>query len=161
MLPETQPADEARYDASDLSVDRSVVTSDGRIVPRVYGADFDPRVWESSGGLSIAAPDYAKVLASLNVRSANPVLDPTRIDLMLNNGYGFDWWSPLSPRTGAKSGGIWGTSTLLDYVENGVSFVACFDKDAIGIDSNAVRTAVANTVFPTTDLFPSFGIASF
>jgi hypothetical protein len=45
-------------------------------------------MWDAAGGSSVAAPDYSKVLASLNLRSGNPVLDSTTIDLMLNNGLG-------------------------------------------------------------------------
>ena len=152
LLPETQPASEAKYDSIVLGVGRSVVTGDGRIVPLVYGGDFDSRVWDAGGGLSVAAPDFAKVLASLNVRANNPVLDATRIDLLLNNSFGFDGVQG-SPRQAWKGGAIWGLSSTLNFVDQGISYVVCFGKNEVGgafyPDFPALRSAIAATSWPS------------
>jgi CubicO group peptidase (beta-lactamase class C family) len=164
ILAADQPADEAKYDSSLLDVGKSVVTGDGKIVPRVYGADFDSRVLQAGGGLSVAAPDFAKVLASLNVRSGNPVLSSGSIDLILGNSFGFDGVQG-SPRQAWKGGLLWGLSSTVNFVEQGISYVVCCSKDNTGSsfypDFPALRSAVANTTWPSQDLFPTFGIPSF
>jgi hypothetical protein len=133
-------------------------------VPLVYGADFDSRVWDAGGGLSVAPPDFAKVLASLNVRANNPVLDATRIDLLLNNSFGFDGVQGL-PRQAWKGGAIWGLSSTLHFVDQGISYVVCFGKNEVGggfyPDFPALRSAVAATSWPSQDLFPAFGLPPF
>jgi CubicO group peptidase (beta-lactamase class C family) len=160
-LPEAQPADEARYDSTHLNVGWTVASPGGRIVPVVYGADFHHEIADS---VSLPAPDFAKVLASFSVRTGNPVLDATRLDLMLNNAFGFDGVS-TGPRRGWKGGAMWGQGSTIHVVENGVSYVVCLGQNDVPggfySDFPALRSAVAATTWPAGDLFPTFGIPSF
>ena len=136
-------------------------------MPRVYGGVFDPVVWDASGGMTMALPDAAKVLASFSQDGA--VLNSTNNLLMLNNRYGFDGGLAVGPGVspnGWKNGGTLGASAQLHVVRGGTSFIVAFNKMLPGEqrfrnDFPNLQTAVNNTAWPASDLFPTFGIDSF
>src|SRR4029450_9986456 len=91
-----QLPDEARYHSRDLFAFKSVMTPDRPLVPAGYGNE-PMEMMETSGGLSAAAPDVARVRAAMNVKPYTPLGRPA-VDSLLSsaatnggNGHGFDW----------------------------------------------------------------------
>jgi CubicO group peptidase (beta-lactamase class C family) len=162
---ESRLADEPLYHPSRLGVGASLATADRRMVSTAYGAHFHYVTWD---GLSLATPDFAKILASFNARSNNPVLSPTSIDLMIENAFGFDGSNLGWPRSAWKGGDMEGSASTIHFREGGISYVLAYNRNSLPMpwdtgypDFTALRTAVANTTWPAGDLFPSFGIPSF
>src|SRR5262249_14249910 len=85
-----QPPDEAQYHDDALKLERSVMSNNQPLVPLQYGW-FNLPALSGAGGLSVAALDFARILAALNLRSGNPVLDPPQIDTMLRDFVGWDF----------------------------------------------------------------------
>jgi CubicO group peptidase (beta-lactamase class C family) len=158
-------AAEARYDSAVLNVGPSVVTTQPTMYPMPYGADMDPNAWEASGGLTMAAPDYAKVLACFSV-GADPmvvdkVLTEASRDFMLSNRVGFDGGDAMF--SAWKGGMLMGAQTQLHVVKGGISFIVCFSRDFDSSPINAnfpdLRAAVDAESWPINhDLFPTPGI---
>ena len=163
----SQPVTEAFYDSRYLDVGPSVLSAAGTWVPGPYGAMFDPAVWVASGGLTGAAPDFAKIAASFSRPGA--VLDTTRIDLMLTQRYGFDGGDNTAggPINGFKAGGMSGTAANIHVVRNGISFCVAFNKNIedgryLGV-FQTMRDAIARTVWepPNENLFTVAGLPPF
>jgi CubicO group peptidase (beta-lactamase class C family) len=163
-LPEAQLPDEARYDDPRLVTAPTIVSPGARIVPRVYGAEWDHA---ETDGLSVAAPDFARVLASFSPGNASPILDTARVNLMLDTGIGFDIdkIGTTPTRWGSKGGTITGQGSNVHVRENGDSFVMCINQNEVpGFfwpDWDDLHTAVEQTSWGTTDLFPDFGMLPF
>jgi CubicO group peptidase (beta-lactamase class C family) len=171
VLPEHQTTAHARYDDHWLNVGKSVMSPGGRIVPYVYGADIDSKLIDGSGGIAIAGPDMARILAALNVpgaimsdASVNQMLVPT-VPMPLDR-MGFDGGLAAGPLNGWKSGMLVGTEANLHFVKGGTSFFVAFNKDfddgTYLNDFQTLRTAITNSpgLLVGDDLFPSFGMKS-
>lgn len=180
----TQPSGEARYHARDLVLGQSVMSPARPLVPREYG-DENLETMETSGGLSAAAPDLARVLAAMNARPYTPLGRPA-VDSLLQqaavhggNGHGFDWldtFDPTNRRYRGPKGGLLQTSQSgLWYESDGISYVILWNgqhtKSNLTLDegedvntwypqfTKVLQAAAAHT-WPSTDLFPNFGMAS-
>jgi CubicO group peptidase (beta-lactamase class C family) len=154
--PATIPSDEASYDTGGLNTGRSTVDP-SLTVPEAF-ADYDPGLYDASGGLSLPAPHFARVLACLNLRSGNPILSPSTIDLMLDNGLG---WDSVSGARLRKGGGTPGTTAWLDYRRGGVGIAVSFNRDYVPDRLDALFNAINATSWPSTDLFPAYQMPSF
>jgi CubicO group peptidase (beta-lactamase class C family) len=189
-----QPPGEALYDSSwayfglsmrDLYVAPSEVDADQHLVPMPYGAGaFNLEATVGAGGLSMAMPDLARMLAGLNVQENNPVLDPQDIggyfsQSMTKNQvapgqHGCYGWDAVSAQAGgyaANKGGLFaGTSSTIYFQTGGLCFAVAWNYDQINIpdgDSTYVypdwpdlRAAAVGNNVSSRDLFPQFGMAS-
>jgi len=171
-----QPADEARYydKWSEVGVPQWYWPSVDELAPFSYGV-YTTSLYDGSGGLSVAPVDYARIMASLNVRNGNPVLTPASIDNILSNSYGFDGspYSPVvpplpSPYVVDKGGLISGTQSVVLFNQGGMSYVAFWDRDDVYFyDPNwyPVFQELVNAInaanFGSVDYFPTFGMPSF
>lgn len=177
-----QHPDEARYHARDLMVAQSVMTPNRPLVPVGYGNE-PMEMMETSGGLSAAAPDLARILAAMNVRPYTPLGRPA-VDSLLSsaavnggNGHGFDWVSfdQATGRYRGPKGGLLQTNQAglwYDSDPNGFSYVILwnglhtkddlnlFDGEDVGWypTFDAVLNAAASHAWPLADLFPGFGM---
>jgi len=163
-----QPANEARYHHDALLVQPSVQSDLRPLVPEQYGgwtlASFD-----AAGGLSLAAPDFAKILAALNV-TPNPILRHDQVQAMLQNSYGWDFMKQRSSRGGpfyhgVKGGYIGGLQSMINYTEGDISYVVYWAKNEVrGVwypDFPELEGAIRSTKWGAADRFPDFGIPSF
>jgi CubicO group peptidase (beta-lactamase class C family) len=178
-----QPPDEARHHSRDLLLQQSVMTPARPLVPREYG-DENLETMETSGGLSAAAPDLARVLAALNARPYTPLGRPA-VDSLLHhasvngrNGHGFDaleLFDAANHRYRGSKGGLLQTSQSgLWYETDDFSYVILWNghhtKSNLTLDAledsswyptfPAVLTAARAYSWPQTDLFPTFGMQS-
>jgi CubicO group peptidase (beta-lactamase class C family) len=179
----TQPAGEARHHPRDLVLRPSVMSPDQPLVPREYG-DENLETMETSGGLSAAAPDLARVLAAFNARPYTPVGRPA-VDSLLKhasigggNGHGFDWLELVDTATqryrGPKGGLLQTSQSGIWYDGGDFSYVILWNGLHTGADLTLdpgdgpgwyprftrVLEAAATHAWPTTDLFPSYGMPS-
>ena len=76
---EGQAAGEARYHPTVFAVGQSVVDPDRRLRTSGYGGYWNLERNDGGGGLSGSVVDVARVLAMLDVRTSNPVLQPAAI----------------------------------------------------------------------------------
>lgn len=138
-----QASGEVRYHAKIPSVGRSVMTSDRPWVPGASGP-FNIENMDSHGGIIMAAPDYAKVLAAFDLDD-NPVFkkeETAKAVGSLNH-----------------TGGLHGTSTVvLRYGK--LSFVLFFNQGNVALPNfdqlNDIAKKVPNWL--NADLFPMVGI---
>jgi CubicO group peptidase (beta-lactamase class C family) len=181
-LPAAQPADEARYHSRDLSVAQSVMTPARPLVQRGYG-DESLEMMETSGGLSGAVTDVARLLAAMNARPYTPLGRPAVESLILNaavnnaNGHGFDrlelFDKPNGLYRGPKGGLLHTSQSGAWFQTNGLSTVIVWNGQHTGRNltldqgdgagwypqfTRVLQAAAAHT-WPSTDLFPSFGMA--
>jgi len=184
----TQHPQEARHHSRDLVLQRSVMTPSPPLVPRPlvpreYG-DENLETMQTSGGLSAAAPDLARVLAALNARPYTPLGRPA-VDRLLQiaavngmNGHGFDrleLFDAANQRYRGPKGGLLQTSQSgLWYESDGFSYVILWNgqhtKSNLTLEPgednpwyqrfDAVLQAAAAHPWPKTDLFPAFGMPS-
>jgi len=178
-----QPADEARYHSRDLSVAQSVMTPARPLVQRGYG-DESLEMMETSGGLSGAVTDVARLLAAMNARPYTP-LGRSAVESLLRsaavnnrNGHGFDWLElfdkPSERYRGPKGGLLLTSQSGVWFETNGFSYVIVWNgqhternltlepTDSPGWYPrfDRVLQAAAAHTWPSTDLFPSFGMPS-
>ena len=178
-----QPADEARYHPRDLGMTLSLMSPSRPIVPRGYGDEhFETR--ETSGGLSGAVVDVARLLAAMNARPYTP-LGRTAVESLLAHaavpgrlGHGFDWLERFDPAKGryrGPKGGLLQTSQSGAWFEtdglctvvvwNGVHTgpnLTLDDGDGAGWYPrfDRVLNAAAGQSWPVPDLFPTYGMVS-
>ncbi len=76
---ETQPPDEARYHPTAFYTGQSVVDPDRRLRVSSYGGGWNFERDDGGGGLSGSVVDVARLLAMLDIRTQNPVLQPAAI----------------------------------------------------------------------------------
>ena len=172
-------AAETPYEPRDPWIGNSVMSPSYGLVPGPDGT-FNLSNLDSAGGWVLAAPDYAKVLASFDLGAADPLLTPASVGTM---------WSPptaafpntlrgwfLQPMKNAHGGNVnayWhngslpGTASLVIHRADGLSFVLFLDRDVPGFLQASAEglqlNKIANKVhsWPTRDLFPSVGIPAF
>lgn len=173
-----QPADEARYQATDLQVAPSQQTPQQPLVASGYG-DYDLAVAQGGGGLSAAATDLARLVAIFIDQKDNPAMSRATITTMLNNavalnknnpraGYGLDGARQNSNGSlyGQKGGLIANAASVFQFNDQW-GFVMLFGSPA-QLDSqppypswypdfSAVMN-IATGVGWTQDLFPTYGM---
>ncbi len=112
-----QPDDEARYYDVLLQTTQSDVDPLRPLIPFQYG-EFDYKAWAAGGGFSIAAVDFAKVLAALNT---SVLLNDATRRSMLVNAYGWDF--SLETSGGAihtvKGGYLEGHQSTVNFTQRG------------------------------------------
>jgi CubicO group peptidase (beta-lactamase class C family) len=178
-----QLPDEARFHSRDLQVSSSVMTADRPLVPAGYGNE-PLEMMETSGGLSAAAPDLARILAAMNVKPYSPLGRPAVDSLLAQaaiggaNGHGFDWltFDAASGSYRGPKGGLLQTSQAgIWYDSNGFSYVILWNglhtkDDLVHPDDedtgwypifDKVLAAAAKHAWPLADQFPTFGMPSF
>jgi CubicO group peptidase (beta-lactamase class C family) len=161
------PADEALYhDSAALDV----IALD-QLKPTQSYQDPIER-WDSSGGMSAAAPDYAKVLAALNANPC-PILKPDSIASILTDMLGWDQNRPdlAGNQRWIKGGSLSGVSTSVCYSQTGYSYVLLFNRGWNETDPVSgggwpvwadLDVAMGATAMSTADLFadPSIDLGS-
>jgi CubicO group peptidase (beta-lactamase class C family) len=130
-----QEQDEARYHHEELQIVQSVMSDDRPLVPVQYGG-FNVPVWDAFGGLSVAAVDFARVLAALNLRRNNPILGPRSIDLMLSDFIGWDYPHGRDSRPRSfhrvKGGLLAGLQSTVNFTQGDrFSYVLYWAKDGL------------------------------
>jgi len=161
-----QTADEARYHDGALGLGPSVMTADQPMAPAPYGT-INLENGDGVGGLSVAAVDYARIVAALNVATANPILQPDTITAMLKGQYGWDLMSPIGGGTyhGVKGGYLPGLQSSVSFTSGGVSYVVYWNKDRLQEGQfypsfPELEAAIAATTFAAPDLFPIYSMPS-
>lgn len=178
---EDQPADEVPYHPTFFSTGPSVMEPDRRLRATGYGGWWNLERDDAGGGLSGAAVDVARLLAMLDVRIANPVLEPATIANLFTlaqagGGHGFDTGMVLDASAGTYYGMKGGdipesNQNCVRYKTGDISMVVCWNRHDIaegaGGDSwwypdfpDVLKAARLNT-WGTADLFPSYGMSSF
>lgn len=179
---EDQPADEARYHPTRFAIGPSVVDADRRLRAGSFGGAFNPERDDGGGGLTGAVTDMARLLAMLDIRTNNPVLNPATIaDLFRNGGsgggHGFDTSFIQDANAGiyyGQKGGDIGDSNqnCVRYLTGNLSMVICWNRSDIG-EGTPLSDSWWYPEFPdllararqqswgAMDLFPAFGMQSF
>jgi CubicO group peptidase (beta-lactamase class C family) len=179
---EDQPADETRYHPTFFYSGGSVMEPDRRLRASAFGGGWNLERDDAAGGLTGAVVDVARLLAMLDVRSNNPVLNDTTIASMFANaaaggGHGFDTARVDNASTGAYYGMKGGdipesNQNCVRYQTGDLSMALCWNRHDIG-EGTPPRDAWWYPDFPalldvaraqswgTTDLFPNFGMISF
>jgi CubicO group peptidase (beta-lactamase class C family) len=167
----------------ELTAGPSIRTPQRPLVADQYGG-FDLEMLSGCGGLSVAVTDMARLIASLSVRTGNPVLEPGTINEWLVNAatatatlsgpdaHGYHGWDGVhadppgsQAYRGAKGGDLAGTGTEAIFAIDGLSYIFML--------GNNNRPGVKVKWYPplaeiqpppdweTADLFPQFGMPSF
>ncbi len=164
-----QEQDEARYHDDELKLGQSVMSDDQPLVPFQYGA-FNLLALAAPGGLSVAAVDFARVLAALNLRSNNPVLAPEAIDMMLRDFIGWDFphgdGTPGGSYHRVKGGLLDGLQSTVNFTQGQFAYVVYWARDDVrGVwypEFPALQEAIRTTLDRMArDRFPDFGMPSF
>ena len=177
---ENQLADEARYHPTFFGIGPSMVDADRRLRGSGYGGYWNLERDDAGGGLSGAVVDVARLLAMLDIRTGNPVLQPATIATLFTmaqagGGHGFDTGSVLDATAGTyygMKGGSLGESSqnCVRYLTNDFSMVLCWNRHDVAEggsdgwwypDFPAVLNAARAHTWDATDLFPTFGMPSF
>lgn len=133
-------AGEAFYRSGSNNVWASVNLPGAPLAPAPH-AGWNYGAIEAAGGLSMAAPDVARLLAMLNTRTKNTIYsnnvnvdtDPTTVDIMLNNAYGFDqvvMGNGFYPAW-VKGGYLDGLQSSVVYRQLGASYVLFFARSEL------------------------------
>jgi CubicO group peptidase (beta-lactamase class C family) len=168
MLVAEQLPGEARYHDDKLWIAPSVTSDEQPLVPFQYGADNLPAL-AGAGGLSVAAADFARVLAALNLGDNNPVLNSRSVMNMLENYFGWDFhgYRTLDGRYHRLKGGyLEGLQSTVNFTQGEYSYVIYWAKDGLVgewyPEFPALRAAIPKTLNPgQRDRFPDFGMPSF
>jgi CubicO group peptidase (beta-lactamase class C family) len=161
-----------------LASGHSLMTPDQPLVPYVYGY---PNVESTpgAGGLSAAATDVARLIATFNVAGDSPILKETTRSTMLQNAayatahypghgfYGFDQVDVIDAAKGyysANKGGALFTSDNAYYFwMGGISFVICENGHG-SIGDTPLVTGLEDAAnaqnWGDVDLFPVYGMPS-
>jgi CubicO group peptidase (beta-lactamase class C family) len=176
-----QAANEARHHPRDLTLFPSVMTPSRPLVPAGYGNEH-LETMETSGGLSAAATDIARILAAMSAKPYSPLGRPA-VDSLLQqaaingqNGHGFDrleLFDPTNRRYRGPKGGLLQTAQAGVWFESdGFSYVILWNgqhtkDDLIQHDGedvgwyptfNAVLDVARNHPWPAGDQFPHVGM---
>jgi CubicO group peptidase (beta-lactamase class C family) len=177
-----QLPDEARHHSRDLVLFPSVMTPSQPLVPAGYG-NVHFETMETSGGLSAAAPDLARILAAMNAKPYTPLGRPA-VDSLLEkaakngrngNGHGFDemTFDPASKSYRGAKGGLLGEAQAgIWFDSNGFSYAILWnglhtkddlvhnDGEDVGWSPtfHAILDAARNHAWPASDQFPTFGM---
>jgi len=156
-----QPQDEARYHDVLLRTIRSQVDPARPLVPIQYG-EFDYAAWAAAGGFAVTAVDFAKVLASLNT---DALLNSATRASMIRNAYGWDGARSDNGMLHVWKGGLLiGLQSTVNVTQGGVAYVVYWNRSELPPDPMwypefpSLVDAIDRTLWPTGDLFPSFGI---
>jgi len=178
---EDQPVGEARYHPTRFGAGASVMEPDRRLRAEGFGGPWNLERNDAGGGLSGATVDVARLLAMLDVRTGNPVLEPTSISNLFTlasagGGHGFDSASVLDASKGRyygmKGGSLPESSqNCVRYRSDDFSMVVNWNRHDVGEgmagdqwwypDFPAVLNAARAHSWDATDLFPTYGMASF
>ncbi len=177
-----QPADEARYTDITMPIVQSVVDAGQRLVPAGYG-DANYSVIGPAGGMSSAVVDMARILAALNLSSAdNPLLAPSEINAMFKaatatftntggvvtgmRGHGWDYCTsqPNGGWYAQKGGSENDNQSCVRHSTDDISMAvawahAIVDGDWYPDFPEVITPAMAQN-WGTTDLFPTYGMPS-
>jgi CubicO group peptidase (beta-lactamase class C family) len=175
---ESQAADEARYHPSRLVTGASVVDPDRRLRAWGYGGFWNLERDDAGGGISASVVDVARLLAMLDIRTSNPVLEPATIASLFGlaaagGGHGFDAAAVIDAAAGSyygmKGGSLPESSqNCARYMTGDYSMVICWNRSDIGEgaggdgwwypDFPAVLNAARASSWTAGDLFPQFGM---
>jgi hypothetical protein len=175
---ETQPADEARYHPTRFDTGPSVVDPDRRLRVSGYGGYWNLERDDAGGGLSGSVVDVARLLAMLDIRTSNPVLQPATIANLFTlaaagGGHGFDSAQVVNATTGdyygMKGGDIpESNQNCVRYRTGDYSMVVCWNRSDIGEgaggdgwwypDFPAVLAIARSSTWGRGDLFTGFGM---
>jgi CubicO group peptidase (beta-lactamase class C family) len=179
---EDQPVGEARYHPTWFGAGPSVMEPDRRLRAEGFGGPWNLERNDGGGGLSGATVDVARLLAMLDVRTANPVMLPSTIANLFTlaaagGGHGFDTASVIDAGKGTyygmKGGSLPESSqNCVRYRTDDVSMVINWNRHDIGEGSagdqwwypdfpGVLDAARAHTWDASSDLFPAFGMATF
>jgi CubicO group peptidase (beta-lactamase class C family) len=168
------PTDEAYYHyySSPQSSSPDLITLDRLRQSPPYTEHIEN--WDAAGGLSIAATDYAKLLAALNLTTlSNPILKPERIASIFTNYLGWDQSQP-DPKGGNrwfKGGSLDCCATSVCHSMSGFSY-ALFYNRGFAMDPPKsgggwpiwpdLDTGMSGTTMSSIDLFsdPSINLGS-
>ena len=177
---ESQGSDEARYHPTFLRVGPSVVDPDRRLRGEGYGGYWNFERDDAAGGISGAVVDLARLLAMLDVRSLNPVLNAATISSLFTvassrGGHGFDSArvddAAAGMYYGMKGGSLPESSqNCVRYQTGDISMVVCWNRHDITEGGNdgwwypdfpALLAAARAQSWGNIDLFQQFGMPSF
>jgi CubicO group peptidase (beta-lactamase class C family) len=172
-----QALDEARYHPTRLDLNPSVMLPDRRLAPHNYGGFWNLDRDDGGGGLSAAVTDVARLLAALDIRVGNPVLQPASIASLFSlaesgGGHGFDTAVVLDAAAGhfyGQKGGDLPESSqnCVRYKTGDISMVVNWNRHDIAEggsdgwwypDFPALLDVARAHSWGTTDLFPAFGM---
>ncbi|MEY2427064.1 MAG: hypothetical protein QOI61_2636 [Actinomycetota bacterium] len=172
---------EVRYHSAVPTPAQSVMSTSRPWVANAYGS-YNHENFDAHGGWSMAAPDWAKVLASFSRGpSGNPILTQAMTDRMFTQAIPTirsdalrGWYTVgLKDKAGNAvtgyhhNGWIRGSMCAVMHTTNNLDFVVLVNTDSSrnlsGWTDGPLLMDAANkvTTWPTTDLFPSMGIKSF
>jgi CubicO group peptidase (beta-lactamase class C family) len=178
---EDQAADEVPYHPTFFRTGPSVMESDRRLRVEGYGGYWNLERDDAGGGLTGAVVDIARLLAMLDVRTGNPVLQPATIANLFTlaqagGGHGFDSGMVLNAGAGTYYGMKGGdipesNQNCVRYKTGDISMVCCWNRSDIteGMlrdgwwypDFPAVLDAARLNTWGSGDLFPNYGMRSF
>jgi CubicO group peptidase (beta-lactamase class C family) len=176
---EDQPGDEALCHPTAFVIGYSVVEPDRRPRAHAYGGYWNLERDDAGGGLSGAVVDVARLLAMLDIRKGNPVLQPMAIANLFSlaqagGGHGFDSAYAVDATAGfyygMKGGSLpEGSQNCVRYQTNDFSMVLCWNRNDVTDNSRngmwypdfpAVLNAARAHAWSATDLFPAFDMPS-
>lgn len=175
-----QAPGEVRYHAQYPFIAQSVMTPEQPFVPAPYGG-ANEELGDASGDQTMAACDYARMLAAFDLGAANPLLKPATVETMWTEPPALagsnilrGWFKGTLARgltAIGHNGDSFGSTTMIFRRSDNISFVVFFNHDfgvSLPIDgagnvlSNALSDAADEvSVWPGGDLFPSVGIPTF
>jgi CubicO group peptidase (beta-lactamase class C family) len=171
-----QPTNEALYRAYGLSTGPNIDVPGTPLAASPYGGD-NFAATTGAGGLSMAAPDMARLLAMLNMRSSNnPVYkNPSSIisQILGNPLLGFDQsQSDANGQHFIKGGYISGLQSTVYYTQSELSYVLFWARNEVPNSGNAsdnwwplwsaLETALRGAKLGSRpDFFPTYGMKSF
>ena len=185
-LQSQQLAGEARYEIFAGQQGANVMVPNGGQVPVGYG-DANLANLGGAGGLSASAVDVARLVATLTLKTGNPIFSAGTRKLMFDNGvqtlanpdnhpsdgkragHGFDDVTTAGDgEWHGQKGGYLSTSQNMIYFETekgGISYVLCWAGHTIDQSWYPRFDALLNFArghdWGTTDLFPHFGMPPF
>ncbi|MEZ5966928.1 MAG: serine hydrolase [Planctomycetota bacterium] len=163
---------ETSYRLDRLATGGSNIHTDRRLLAKQYGGGFDLNRTTAPGGLITSAVDYVRLLSGAYVLGWDELLlrratseaamaAPTGINTVDHGGFAWEQRQNGVIAHG-KGGTMNGTRTEVIVRSDGVAIAAFFAKS--GADPQRSRLqdlADAVTSWPTGDLFPQYGLASF
>ncbi|CAG8629748.1 3145_t:CDS:2 [Ambispora gerdemannii] len=156
----SQLTGEARYHDWKIGVSDSVMTPDEPLVPYQYGG-FDIQNQDGGGGWSVAAVDFARILAGLSSKSGKLLNNNTTFD-MLENLRGFDqrYYSNPDGWHYVKGGYISGLQSIINFDDNQFSYFIAWNKNELKgqfyPNFPELEAAFKSNNWGNTDLFPSY-----